>query len=49
MPTVPAVLGRVLEVRGQTMTTMTLLLRVERAPLVPAPWAPGLDREVVGL
>ena len=49
LPTVPAVLGRVLEARGQTMTTMTLLLRVERAPLVPVPWAPGPDREVVGL
>ena len=49
MLTAPAALGRVLEARGQTMTTMAPLLRVERAPLVPVPWAPGLDREVVGL
>ena len=49
LPMAPAVLGRVLEAQGQTMTTMTLLLRVERAPLGPVPWAPGPDREVVGL
>ena len=49
MLTAPAVLGRVLEARGQTMTTMTLLLRVERVQLAPVPWAPDPDREVVGL
>jgi len=46
LPTVPAVLGRVLEVRDQTMM---LLLLVGRAPLAPGPWVLGPDRDVVGL
>ena len=49
LPMAPAVLGRVLEGRGQTMTTIAPLLRVGRASLVLAPWAPGPVREVVGL